>query len=209
MSPDLDPPAPESTPQVRPASVRTPQRSRVTVVTRLCVAATPAEVWDSLMFYEAVEGTPPLLMRLLLPRPLRTQGSKSAVGDRATCLYQGGHLLKQVTRIEPRQRYEFSVVEQQLAIGRSIRLCGGSYTLREIPPGWVELSITTSYSSGNRPHALAGPVESAVCHLFHRYLLGAIRRKAEAHGGATVIPGGASTRRSSARRWTGAHAREN
>lgn len=151
----------------------------VCVVTHTQVAATPARVWDSLMFYEGIEGMPPLLLRLLLPRPIRTQGEKSTVGDLATCLYHGGHLLKQVTHIERQRLYEFCVVEQRLAVGRTIRLSGGSYALCEISPGRVELSIMTRYTSRNRPRLMARPMENAVCHLFHRYLLGAIRRKAE------------------------------
>ncbi|HTY50276.1 MAG TPA: hypothetical protein VMB48_11350 [Steroidobacteraceae bacterium] len=151
----------------------------VRVITHMRVTATPAQVWDSLMFYESIEGTPPPLLRLLLPRPIRTQGAKSAVGDRATCLYQGGHLLKQVTRIEPGRLYEFCVLEQHLAVGRTVRLSGGSYSLHELSPEQVQLSIMTRYTSANRPRLLARPAEAAVCHLFHRHLLGAIRRKAE------------------------------
>ena len=154
----------------------------VQVVTKLEVATSPARVWDSLMFYESIEGTPPLLLRLLLPAPIRTVGSKSKVGDEATCLYQGGHLLKQVTHIEPQRLYEFRVSEQQLAVGRTIKLSGGYYALRELAPNRTELSIMTRYTSRNRPRALALPVETTVCHLFHHYLLNSIRRKAEAAG---------------------------
>ncbi|MEJ1963621.1 MAG: hypothetical protein WDO56_19485 [Gammaproteobacteria bacterium] len=150
------------------------------VVTHMNVAASAQPVWNSLMFYESVEGVPPLHLRLLLPRPIRTQGSKSNVGDHATCLYHGGHLLKRVTTIERNRRYEFTVVEQNLAVGIGVRLWGGCYSLRTLPDDRTELSITTHYSSSNRPRWLVRPVEAAVCHMFHRYLLGAIRRKAQA-----------------------------
>jgi hypothetical protein len=149
------------------------------VVTSMMVFATPAHVWDSLVFYEGLDEAPPLYLRLLLPRPIRTEGAKSAVGDQATCLYQGGHLLKQLTAIEPQRLYEFKVVEQNLMIGGNVRLTGGCYALRELPGGDTELSITTGYVSRNRPRWLVRPVEEAVCHLFHRHLLGAIKRKAE------------------------------
>jgi hypothetical protein len=133
------------------------------------------------MFYESIEGAPPLHLRLLLPRPIRTQGSKSNVGDQATCLYQGGHLLKRVTFIDRNRLYEFSVVEQNLVVGIGVQLSGGCYALRALANGHTELSITTHYSSSNRPRWLVRPIEAAVCHMFHRYLLGAIRRKAETH----------------------------
>lgn len=154
--------------------------STETIVTCLNVVASPESVWNSLLFYESVEGPPPLPLRLLLPRPIRTQGSKANVGDQATCLYEGGHLLKRVMKIERNRRYEFAVVEQNLAVGVGVRLSGGCYGLRELPDGGTELSITTYYTSRNRPRFLTRPVEVVVCHMFHRYLLGAIGRKAEA-----------------------------
>lgn len=151
-----------------------------TIVTHMNVAASAQRVWNSLMFYESVEGVPPLHLRLLLPRPIRTQGSKSNLGDQATCLYQGGHLLKRVTFIDCNRRYEFAVVEQNLAVGIGVRLAGGCYGLRALPDGRTELSITTHYASSNSLRWLMRPFEVAACHTFHRYLLGAIRRKAEA-----------------------------
>ena len=149
------------------------------VTTHVVVAADPAKVWTSLVFYEGIEEAPPWYLQLLLPRPIRTQGAKAAVGDQATCLYQGGHLLKRVTRIDPDRRYEFTVVEQHLGIGGGIKLSGGSYVLNDLGGGRTTLSITTRYSDGHRPRWLARPVEEAVCHLFHRHLLNAIKTKAE------------------------------
>jgi hypothetical protein len=149
------------------------------IVTRMQVGASAQRVWDSLMFYESIEGPPPLHLRLLLPWPIRTQGSKSEVGDQTTCLYQGGHLLKRVTRIDRCRRYEFVVAEQNLSVGFGVRLSIGSYTLRELPDDRTELAIMTRYTSRNRPRWLLRPIEAAVCHLFHRYLLGSIRSKAE------------------------------
>ena len=96
------------------------------IVTRLHIRASPRCVWDSLMFYETIEGPPPLHLRVLLPRPIRTQGSKSTVGDKATCLYQGGHLLKRVTKIDRLHRYEFVIAEQHLTIGAGNRQHAGS-----------------------------------------------------------------------------------
>ena len=160
----------------------------ITVVTRMHVAATPAQVWSSLVFYEGIEEPPPLYLRLLLPRPIRTQGSKSAVGDQATCLYQGGHLLKRVTKIDLNRQYEFTVTEQNLGIGGSVRLSGGCYSLRELSERDTELSITTRYTSRNRPRWLVQPVEEAVCHMFHRHLLGSIKTKAESGAREAAVP---------------------
>lgn len=159
-----------------------------TVVSLMSIDAAPADVWRSLVFYEGLETTPPLYLRLLLPSPIRTEGKKSAVGDQAMCLYQGGHLLKRVTRIELDRLYVFTVDEQQLPIGGGIRLTGGRYALRDRGQARTELAITTEYASAHRPRWLAQAVEAAVCHLFHRHLLTSIKTKAELHAQPATAP---------------------
>lgn len=150
-----------------------------TVVTRMNFAAAPAQVWDVLMFYEEIEVPPPLLLRLLLPLPVRTEGSKRVVGDVAMCVYEGGHLRKRVTHIDPGRYYGFEVVEQQLAVGHGLELTGGCYTLRELSPHGTEVAVTTRYVSRKRPGWLWKPIEAAVCHMFHRHLLHSMRHKIE------------------------------
>jgi hypothetical protein len=149
------------------------------VVTRGKITAPAARVWHNLMFYEQIAHPPPLHLRLLLPLPIRGGGSKLAVGDHATCLYKGGHLLKRVTQIEPCRLYEFAVVEQKLALRSGVILCGGSYALRELPGLHTELAVTTRYVSRRSPRWLWKPIEATVCHLFHRHLLSAIQEKAQ------------------------------
>ena len=149
------------------------------VVTRMEFAAVPERVWRGLMYYEQIEEPPPLYLRLLLPLPIGTEGSKSKVGDEATCLYEGGHLRKRVTQVDACRHYGFEVVEQNLVLGAGLLLSGGSYTLRELPGGRTEVAVTTRYVSRKRPGWMWKPIEAIVCHLFHRHLLSAMRRKIE------------------------------
>ena len=153
---------------------------RATVVTRMVFDAPPAQVWDGLVFYEELGGRPPWHLRLLLPVPIRTEGKVSAVGDEATCLYEGGHLLKRITKIEQGDLYEFEVAEQALSVGGGMRLSGGRYTLRGLPDGPTEVAVETRYVSRKWPRWFWRPLEKMVCHLFHRYLLGTMRRQVEA-----------------------------
>ncbi len=147
------------------------------VVTRIRFAAAAEQVWDVLLYYEQIEERPPLLLRLLLPVPIRTEGSKAKVGDEARCSYEGGHLLKRVTHVDRGHHYGFEVVEQNLVLGGGLALTGGCYTLRELPEGSTEVAVTTRYTSNRRPRWLFLPIETAVCHLFHRHLLTAMRRR--------------------------------
>jgi len=164
-----------------PRDAPTIAQPNTSVITRMNISASPAQVWRSLMFYEQIEEPPPLHLRLLLPLPIGTEGSKLAVGDQATCLYKGGHLLKHVTKIDPCRNYEFTIVEQRLTIGSGVLLCGGCYTLSELPGRRTELAVTTRYISTKRYRWLRKPIETTVCHLFHRHLLSAIRNKAMSH----------------------------
>jgi hypothetical protein len=149
------------------------------VSTTLAFPAPPEAVWHTLQFYEQVAERPPAYLRLVLPVPIRTEGRKSEVGDEALCLYEGGQLIKRVTRVEPGREYHFDVVQQSLRFGGGLTLLGGSYSLR--PAGDVtELTAVTRYRSPRRPRWLWRPVEEAVCHVFHRHILRAMRAELKA-----------------------------
>lgn len=151
-----------------------------TVETSLTMACAPASAWKTIMFYEQIDDRPPWYLRWLLPVPLGTEGSKANVGDEARCNYEGGHLVKRVLHVEPEHLYAFEVSEQELAFGGGMRLCGGAYRLRAEDGGGTAVTLVTRYRHGRRPRWLFAPVEAAVCHVFHRHILRAMARVAEA-----------------------------
>ncbi|HLK11071.1 MAG TPA: hypothetical protein VKW76_06800 [Candidatus Binatia bacterium] len=145
------------------------------VATRMTFAASADDVWSQLVFYEQIDARPSVPLRLLLPVPLGTVGRPSAVGDEARCLYRGGHLVKRVTRIDPGRAYAFEIAEQALVLPGGMRLSGGEYALRALGSRGVEVTLVTRYASVRRPRWLWRPIEAAVCHAFHRHILGAMR----------------------------------
>lgn len=149
------------------------------VVTRRAFAASPQKTWEGLIFFEQIDRRPPFLLRRLLPLPLRMEGRKSEVGDEASCIYEGGYLVKGVTGSEPTRRYEFAISEQTLEIGGGIRLLGGSYVLHELPGGRTEVALTTRFFSPRRPRWLWKRIEAAVCHRFHSFILSAMGERIE------------------------------
>lgn len=151
------------------------------VLTRMVFNAPASAVWKGLLFYEDLDQRPPLHLRLLLPVPIRTEGRISGVGSEAMCLYEGGHLLKRITTIDPGALYEFEVAEQELSVGGGMRLCGGRYALRQLPDGRTEVSVSTRYVSNKRPRWLWSILEAMVCHSFHRHILRSMRRAIESH----------------------------
>ena len=158
-----------------PMAVPRAKQQSTSVVTRMTFAVPPEKVWEGLMFYEQIGKRPPLLLRLLLPVPIRTQGRKSEVGDQVICQYASGHLLKRVTHVTRGRDYTFEVIEQNLALGGGIRLSGGGYTLRRLPDSRTEVAIKTHYISPKRVRWLWVRIEAAVCHSFHRHILSAMR----------------------------------
>jgi len=151
----------------------------ISVVTRMMFAASPAQVWQGLVFYEEIPERPPLHLRLLLPVPIGTEGRISKVGDEVNCLYEGGHLVKRVTRIEHEELYAFEVAEQALSVGGGMRLSGGRYALRELADDRTEVALETRYVSTRWPRWFWKPLEGLVCHSFHRCLLSSMRRQIE------------------------------
>jgi hypothetical protein len=145
-------------------------------------AASREQVWDGLLFYEQVAERPPLHLRLLLPLPIRAEGTQSKVGDEARCIYERGYLVKRMTRVDPGYHLAFDVVAQHLALGGGMRLLGGNYTLQSLPHGRTQVAATTRYVSPRRPRWLWHPIQATICHMFHRFLLGAIGRTIVQHG---------------------------
>lgn len=157
------------------------------IVTGMRFCASPEDVWNGLMFYEQIPRRPPLHLRLLLPAPVCAGGRRSAVGDETRCIYDRGYLLKRVTRIEPLRHYGFDVVEQNLAIGKGVRLTGGSYRLLGLPGSLTRIELETRFVSSVRPPWLWRRIEAAVCHAFHRHILRAMRREVESRGSSAHL----------------------
>lgn len=149
------------------------------VVTRMRFAASPAQVWQGLVFYEQISEPPPLHLRLLLPVPLGVEGRVFEVGSEAKCRYKEGYLVKRIVRIEDQELYEFHIIEQKLSMGGGIRLFGGRYVLCEVDDGLTEVSIETRYAGSRWPRWFWRPLEGLVCHSFHRCLLRSMRSKVE------------------------------
>ena len=131
------------------------------------------------MFYEQIDERPPLHLRLLLP--LRADPDRELeveVGDEVRCWYKGGHLLKRITQIDMGRHYGFEAVEQSLAVG------GGWYCRAVATRSMGSRAAHRGHGhdphmSIRRPGWLWKPIEAAVCHMFHRHLLAAMRRKVE------------------------------
>ena len=155
-----------------------PNLSIDVVTTTARFDAPPDDVWQRMLFYEDVPQRPSLLLRLLLPTPVRTQGSKE-VGTVVACTYSRGGLTKRITVLEPPRLVRFEVLEQHLGVERCMTTVEGSYEFRAEGPG-TRVALTTQYHGHLRPRRLWRPLERLLAHQLHRHIL----------DGMGALPGG-------------------
>jgi len=144
------------------------------VATTLRFDAPPDAVWRGIRFYEDVPGRAPLVLRLFVPAPVRTQGNKMEAGSRILCTYDGGDLVKRMTAVEPPSSLRFEVLEQRLGIESLLSTARGSYEIRAAGAG-SEVVLTTHYCGHLRPRWLWRPFERFLAHRLHRHILHGMR----------------------------------
>lgn len=131
-------------------------------------------VWNCLVLYEEIPGSAPWLLRAVLPRPLRTEGDKSRVGEHVRCVYADGVLVKRIVAVEPRCLLQFDVVEQDLGIEGCLRAQGGAY--RFVPCGdGTDVVLITDYLAYLHPSRLWRPLEAVLVRRLHRHILAGVR----------------------------------
>jgi hypothetical protein len=152
-------------------AARLPRNARLDeVTTSLPLPASPEDVVRSIAFYEEVPGSPPLLLRLFLPCPIRSEGKKDAPGDVVRCVYEGGHLIKQITAADARG-VEFEVVEQRLGIEGLASMGRGCYAVEPAGEGSSVVRLTTCYQGHLVPRWFWRPLERILAHSLHRHIL--------------------------------------
>lgn len=156
------------------------QYRREVVSTTEVIAAPTNAVWDSIVFFEEVTHEPPLILRVGLARPLYTLGAAQAVGDRKVCVYNKGHITKEIAQAEPGRLLAFNVIEQEIGYERDVRLVGGSFALTPMTPSTTNVVLTTEYAPRLAPRFAWRPFEHYAVHTLHGHVLEGMRRKAEA-----------------------------
>lgn len=145
-----------------------------TVATRVHFNTSPAAVWNHIMLYEEVPGQPPLLLRALLPHPVRTEGDKTCVGATVRCAYRKGDLVKRITSVEPPHLLQFEVIEQRLGIEGCTRTLGGSYQIHPCGNA-ADVVLITNYRAHLRPRFLWRPLEALLVGQLHNHILDGVR----------------------------------
>jgi hypothetical protein len=140
------------------------------VTTTAMFDAPPDDVWQRMMFYEEVPQRPSLLLRMLPPTPVRTQGGSKEIGTVVACTYSRGGLTKRITVLDRPRLVRFDVLEQNLGIERRMTTVEGSYEFRAVGAG-TRVTLTTQYCGHLRPRRLWKPLERLLAHRLHRHIL--------------------------------------
>lgn len=114
------------------------------VVTQIEVPGKSQDVFEKLHFYEGSELTPPRILKIALPNPLRVEGNMFEEGAIVKCLYEEGHLVKKMTSVEENKLVAFDVIKQVNIEDRSVRLISGKISLEESGDK-VIVTMTTRY----------------------------------------------------------------
>lgn len=162
------------------------------ITTEMSIPASPLDVWRNIQFYEEVTQPAPLVLRWLLPTPVRTEGGKQNLHAVVRCTYRGGFLIKKITDSKPGSVIEFDVLKQALGIEGFVALGRGSYRLLE-DEGKTRVVLNTCYRGHLKPRALWRPFERWVAHMMHRHILDGMR----IHLLAAAAPAGARSYASS------------
>jgi hypothetical protein len=162
---------------------RRPAGRRVSISTDAAFAAAPGDAWRAIVFYEEIEHRPPWLLRLALPRPLRSEGAKDAAGGIVRCTYESGYLLKRMTAVEEGRLLAFDVVEQHLDFGGGVELLGGGVSIDPLGSDRARVTLTTRYKRPWRPlDPVWAAIEERLVHGFHRHVLEGMRRSLARRG---------------------------
>lgn len=146
----------------------------ISVATQVHFETAPETAWDRIQFYEEAHGIPPLLLRMLIPQPLRTEGDKTAVGSRVVCAYEGGNLIKVITALEAPHLIQFEILEQHLGIESCVAAQSGSYRICPSGTG-ANVLLTTNYQAYLRPRWLWNQLEKLAVHQIHSHILNGMR----------------------------------
>jgi hypothetical protein len=119
--------------------------------------------WEKVCFYEHIVTQPSLLLRKVLPVPLRTTGAYRRVGDVSRCMYSdGGYLAKKIIQITEGARIDFDIIEQTIRYAGRINLRGGTIQIESHEDGTSSVHMLTRYE-------LHGPVR-----LIPRFCIGLV-----------------------------------
>jgi hypothetical protein len=166
------------------------------LATQARLSATPDEVWHRLMFYEDVPNPPGLLLRAMLPYPLRAEGDKTRPGATVRCVYRTGEITKRITTTDRPHLLEFEVIRQRLGIEGCLVTRGGSYRISASGES-SRVVLITEYEAYLRPRFFWRRLEARLIGQLHLHILSGIKTATRTGEACRSAEGSLTTRSTS------------
>ncbi len=146
-----------------------------TVESRITIDASPDEVWGSIVAFDHVSGSKPLLMRMGLPIPLSCEISGAGMGSERICHFNSGFIRERVTHWQPPMDIAFDVEEVRLPGRHWLGFRGATYSLERTDSGGTRVTRTTVVTSTLRPAFYWRFFEHLGTQTEHDYILASLR----------------------------------
>jgi hypothetical protein len=144
------------------------------VRTSVLIEMKPDDAFSRITFYEDASGSPPRLLKIALPRPIKTLGVAKRPGDRVRCVYDTGYIDKEITTVAPGRLYEFKVINQVGVENHAVALLDGSFRFAPEGPRMTNVTLTTRYRPKLSARIAWRPFERAVIRTLHEHVLDAM-----------------------------------
>lgn len=156
------------------------QQTTSSAVTSIRIAASKADVWQKVGFYEHVKKQASWLLRLSLPVPQEVEGKYAAVGDTCRCKYSdGGYLTKRITNIVDQSRIEFEIIEQSIRYQHTIKLLGGYIEVEQLDGEQSIVNMVTYYENRIFPRRISSYFIEKVIKTMHQFVIGDMQLQLE------------------------------
>lgn len=159
----------------------TPRHALATIETSRVLAMDPEAAWGAAAFYEDVAQTRSHLLRISLPAPIGTTGHKDQIGSTVRCLYEGAHITKRMTEVEPGRVLAFEIIEQSGIEDRSVALRRGAFRFEPLAGGRTRVTLSSTYEPLLDARLLWRPIERTVCRELHRHILNGMEAQTQTH----------------------------
>ncbi len=164
------------------------------VVSVVEVAASPSEVWDTVIAFPEIDAPPGWLFRLGVAYPVRARIDGQGVGATRYCEFSTGDFVEPITTWQQPSRLAFAVQEQPCPLTELspygnihpphldgfMRSYKGEFRLIELPDGRTRLEGHTWYSVDMYPQMYWKIWTDSIIHSIHHRVLEHIREVVEA-----------------------------
>lgn len=140
------------------------------VASTVSIAATAAEVWNTIKAVDQVHVPKPFLLRIGLPVPVECLLQQEGLGGKRVCRFKKGEIEERITEWDPPRRMGLQIMRVTVPGRHWLKLQDAWYELEE-HGGRTQITRVTRYRSELRPRWYWKPLEAMGVESEHDYIL--------------------------------------